>query len=165
MSSLSPLERLGRRLELLSLERAVLVKAASFALIGVVNVAVDFSVFSVAYFHLGLPIIVANVISWCVAVTGSYVMNSLITFAKESGRQLRLKDYGSFVLSQLGGLVANTTTVFVASYFIALFLRVSPDAAAPVLLAKVLAIGASFLVNFSLSHFVVFRPREKMIDR
>ena len=165
MSSLSPLERLGRRLELLSLERAVLVKAASFALIGVVNVAVDFSVFSVAYFHLGLPIIVANVISWCVAVTGSYVMNSLITFAKESGRQLRMKDYGSFVLSQLGGLVANTTTVFVASYFIALFLRVSPDAAAPVLLAKVLAIGASFLVNFSLSHFVVFRPREKMIDR
>ena len=165
MSSPSPLERLGRRLELLWLDRAVLVKAASFALIGMVNVAVDFSVFSVAYFHLGLPIIVANVISWCVAVTGSYVMNSLITFAKESGRQLRMKDYGSFVLSQLGGLVANTTTVFVASYFIALFLRVSPDAAAPVLLAKVLAIGASFLVNFSLSHFVVFRPREKMIDR
>ena len=165
MSSLSPLERLGRRLELLWLDRAVLVKAASFALIGVVNVAVDFSVFSVAYFHLGLPIIVANVISWCVAVTGSYVMNSLITFAKESGRQLRMKDYGSFVLSQLGGLLANTTTVFVASYFIALFLNVPPDAALPVLLAKVLAIGASFLVNFSLSHFVVFRPREKMIDR
>jgi putative flippase GtrA len=165
MSSLSPLERLGRRLELLWLDRAVLVKAASFALIGVVNVAVDFSVFSVAYFHLGLPIIVANVISWCVAVTGSYVMNSLITFAKESGRRLRLKDYGSFVLSQLGGLLANTTTVFVASYFIALFLHVPRDGALPVLLAKVLAIGASFLVNFSLSHFVVFRPREKMIDR
>jgi putative flippase GtrA len=165
MSSLSPLERLGRRLELLSLERAVLVKAASFALIGVVNVAVDFSVFFIAYFHLGLAIIVANVISWCVAVTGSYVMNSLITFAKESGRRLRMKDYGSFVLSQLGGLVANTTTVFVASYFIALVLHVPRDAARPVLLAKVLAIGASFLVNFSLSHFVVFRPREKMIDR
>jgi putative flippase GtrA len=165
MSSLSPLERLGRRLELLWLERAVLAKAASFALIGVINVAVDFSVFSVAYFHLGLPIIVANVISWSVAVTGSYVMNSLITFANESGRQLRVKDYGSFVLSQLGGLVANTTTVFVASYFIALFLHVPQDAALPVLLAKVLAIGASFLVNFSLSHFVVFRPREKMIDR
>ena len=165
MSSLSTLERLGRRLELLWLDRAVLVKAASFALIGVVNVAVDFSVFSVAYFLLGLPIIVANVISWSVAVTGSYVMNSLITFAKETGRHLRVKDYGSFVLSQLGGLVANTTTVFVASYFIALVLHVPRDAARPVLLAKVLAIGASFLVNFSLSHFVVFRPREKMIDR
>jgi putative flippase GtrA len=29
----------------------------------------------------------------------------------------------------------------------------------PVLIGKVLAIGASFLVNFSLSHFVVFRKR------
>jgi len=27
----------------------------------------------------------------------------------------------------------------------------------PVLLGKLLAIGASFIVNFSLSHFVVFR--------
>ena len=160
----SPLERFGRRLDRLWLERAILIKAASFALIGVVNVAVDFSVFSIAYFHLGLPLIAANVISWCVAVTGSYVMNSLITFAKESGRRLRVKDYGSFVLSQLGGLLANTTTVFVGSYFIALFLHLPRDAAVPVLLAKGLAIGASFLVNFSLSHFVVFRPRE-MIDR
>jgi len=25
--------------------------------------------------------------------------------------------------------------------------------------SKVIAIGATFLVNFSLSHFVVFRPR------
>jgi putative flippase GtrA len=29
----------------------------------------------------------------------------------------------------------------------------------PVLVGKLLAIGASFLVNFSLSHFVVFRKR------
>jgi putative flippase GtrA len=28
-----------------------------------------------------------------------------------------------------------------------------------VLIGKVLAIGASFLVNFSVSHFVVFRKR------
>jgi putative flippase GtrA len=165
MSIPSPLERIGRRLGLVWLDRAVLVKAATFALIGVVNVAVDFSVFSVGYFRFGLPIVAANVLSWSVAVTGSYVMNSLITFAKESGRQLRIKDYGSFVLSQVGGLVANTMTVFIASYVIALVLRLPSDAALPVLLAKVLAIGASFLVNFSLSHFVVFRPREKIIDQ
>jgi putative flippase GtrA len=164
MSLPSPLERLGRRFEFVSLERAVLVKAGTFALIGVVNVAVDFTVFSIAYFGLKLPIIAANVLAWCVAVTGSYVMNSLITFAKESGRQLRVKDYGSFVLSQVGGLIANTMTVFIASYVIALVLHLPRDAALPVLLAKGLAIGASFLVNFSLSHFVVFRPREKMID-
>ena len=74
-------------------------------------------------------------------------MNSLTTFARESGRELRLTSYFNFALSQVAGLVANTATVFVASYFM------------PVLIGKVLAIGASFLVNFSLSHFVVFRKR------
>jgi len=44
------------------------------------------------------------------------------------------------------GLIANTTVLVVASWMI------------PELIAKVLAIGASFLVNFSLSHWVVFRP-------
>jgi putative flippase GtrA len=76
-----------------------------------------------------------------------------------------VKDYGSFVLSQVGGLIANTMTVFIASYVIALVLHLPRDGALPVLLAKGLAIGASFLVNFSLSHFVVFRPREKIIDQ
>ena len=128
-------------------ERAIALKAMSFAAVGVVNSAVDFGVFSLAYYYFGLPIITANVMAWIVAVSGSYVMNSLTTFARESGRELRPTAYFTFLVSQLAGLVANTTTVFIASYFM------------PVLLGKVLAIGASFLVNFSLSHFIVFRKR------
>ncbi len=129
-------------------ERAMALKAVSFAAVGVVNSAVDFAVFSFAYYWLGLPIVAANVMAWLVAVSGSYVMNSLTTFARESGCELRAKAYFTFLISQVGGLLANTATVFVASYFM------------PVLLGKVLAIGASFLVNFSLSHFVVFRKRK-----
>jgi putative flippase GtrA len=142
-------EGLSRRLVRAVRSRAVMLKAVSFALVGLVNFAVDFSVFSFAHLYLNWPIITANVVAWSIAVSGSYVMNSLITFAAESGGQLRLKDYGTFVLSQTGGLVTNTAAVFMLSYFI------------PVLLAKGLAIGASFLVNFSLSHFVVFRRRGK----
>jgi len=128
-------------------ERAIVLKALSFAIVGVVNSAVDFGVFSFAYYYLTLPIITANVASWAVAVSGSYVMNSLTTFARESGRALSFKAYVGFALSQVAGLVANTATVFIASYFV------------PVWVGKLLAIGASFLVNFSLSHFVVFRKR------
>jgi putative flippase GtrA len=61
---------------------------------------------------------------------------------------LRWRAYGAFVLSGVVGVIANTTTLVVASYWM------------PVLAAKLLAIAASFLVNFSLSHFVVFRTRE-----
>jgi putative flippase GtrA len=139
--------RLFERLIVAWHERAIVLKALSFALVGVVNSAVDFSVFALAYSYFDLPIVLANVLSWCVAVSGSYVMNSLTTFAHESGRELRAKAYFSFALSQVAGLVANTTTVVVASYFM------------PVLVGKVLAIGVSFLVNFTLSHFIVFRKR------
>jgi putative flippase GtrA len=127
-------------------------KAATFALVGTVNMVVDFSLFSLAYFVLGLSIVAANVLAWSIAVTGSYVMNSTFTFAEESGRRLRLKAYATFVVAQLGGLLASTVTVFVASYFM------------PVLVGKLLAIGVTFLINFSLSHFIVFRRQAEPND-
>jgi putative flippase GtrA len=140
--------RLSERLIAAWHERAIVLKAMSFAAVGVVNAAVDFGVFSFAYYSLELPIVTSNLMAWIVAASGSYIMNSLTTFARESGRQLRAKAYFTFLISQIAGFLANTTTVFVASYFM------------PVLFGKVLAIGASFLVNFSLSHFVVFRNRK-----
>jgi putative flippase GtrA len=151
--------------------RALTLKAASFAVIGVINTLLDFGVFLVArelfrspystavlggfaeFCHCGtaekLALIPANVVAWSVAVSGSYVLNSLVTFAVESGRQLRLKSFASFVASGAAGLIANTATVYGLSYFI------------PELAAKACAILASFLVNFSLSHFVVFRPARR----
>lgn len=134
-------------------QRAIVLKAVSFAVVGLVNSAVDFGVFSFAYYYLGLPIVTANVLAWIVAVTGSYVMNSLTTFARESKRVLTLKAYAGFAASQVAGLVANTATVVIASFFMEVWI------------GKVLAIGASFLVNFSLSHFVVFRKRPDAAQR
>jgi putative flippase GtrA len=126
-------------------ERATLFKAVSFGLIGVVNTAVDFSVFSLGYYLLDLPIVVANMLSWAVAVTCSYLLNSRITFSIDTRRELAFRTYFEFVLAQVAGFAANTATVVIASHFM------------PVLLGKVLATAASFMVNFSLSHFVVFR--------
>jgi putative flippase GtrA len=131
----------------------VSLKAASFAVIGVVNTLVDLAVFLAAYTMFELPLIPANVLAWLVAVSGSYVMNCFITFAAESGRQLRWRAYGAFVASGVAGVIANTATLVVASYWM------------PVLAAKLLAIVASFAVNFSLSHFVVFRTREPRAER
>ncbi|HEV3371702.1 MAG TPA: GtrA family protein [Xanthobacteraceae bacterium] len=141
--------------------RAVALKAVSFALVGVINASVDFGVFSFFYFYLGFPIVAANLISWLVAVTGSYVMNSMTTFAAESGRKLRLKSYATFLLAQVAGLVANTATVYLVPKVIGRILGIDPALTSLVLIGKLLAIGSSFLVNFSLSHFVVFRHRGK----
>jgi putative flippase GtrA len=132
--------------------RAVSLKAVSFGMVGVVNTFVDLGVFLIAYGEFGVPLIPANVLSWLVAVTGSYAMNTYITFAAESGGKLRWRDYGTFVVSGVAGVIANTTALVVASYFV------------PVVIAKFIAILASFVVNFLLSHFVVFRPGKRARD-
>lgn len=139
--SASVLERLAAAWQ----GRAVSLKAVSFALVGVVNTAIDFGLFLVAYGVFGLSLIPANLASWIVAVSGSYVMNSYTTFAAESGRTLKWRSYATFVISGIAGVIGNTATLVAASYVM------------PVLAAKLCAILVSFLINFTLSHFVVFR--------
>jgi putative flippase GtrA len=146
----APLQKLIDRLAVAWHERAVALKAVSFAMVGVVNSAVDFGVFSFAYYYLAQPILVANSLAWIVAVTCSYVLNSTITFAAESGRRLALKHYFAFAFSQVAGFLANTATVWCLVTL----------AHVPAWAAKVAAIVVSFAVNFSLSHFVVFKVRK-----
>lgn len=151
--NLPPAKSLRERLIHAWQEHAILLKAVSFAFVGVVNSLIDFGVFSFCYYALDLPIIAANTAAWAVAVTGSYVMNSTITFAAESGRRLHMRGYLGFALSQVMGFLGNTVTVWCL---------VELDAV-PAWAAKVVAIGVSFVINFSLSHFLVFRaarPRE-----
>jgi putative flippase GtrA len=151
-------------------ERAILLKAVSFALVGVVNATVNYIVFWLmlrametnaalgsgidgAARPLGVGsedgrAIAANVVAWVIAVSGSYVMNSYFTFAAESGRKLSWRAYFTFAASGILGLLADTTALLIATRFL------------PIMLAKIVAIGAGFVVNFSMSHFVVFRPRK-----
>ena len=129
-------------------ERAVALKAISFAFVGVINTGIDFSVFWTAATVLHWPLVPANVTAWTVAVTFSYVVNSFTTFGPESGRVLRWRDYLTFVASGLAGMVAATTTLFLLSYV------------ASLLVAKLVSIAVSFVVNFSMSHFVVFKAKK-----
>ncbi len=148
----APLRSIIDRLTVAWHERAVALKAISFAMVGVVNTAIDFSIFWTAARVFGWPLIPANVLAWLVAVTCSYAMNSLFTFGPESGRILRWRDYATFAASGVAGMVASTATLFALSY------------ALPVLVAKLLSIAVSFAVNFSLSHFVVFKDRRPRGD-
>ena len=159
-------------------DRALSLKAIAFGLVGVVNTVVDYGVFLLAraQFDKSPPalaaftwfsdacgcsnaaafsLIAANTLSWIVAVSGSYIMNSSITFAAESGRQLRWRAYFTFVASGVAGWLANTAALLVAAEVLLL----------PVWLSKGLAILAGFVVNFSLSHFVVFRARPRTAEK
>jgi putative flippase GtrA len=158
MKPLPLFERLDHRLRRAWRERAITLKAASFAAIGAVNTLVDFGFFIIAYKLFDIPLIPANVLAWLIAVSGSYVMNSYITFAAESGRTLTWRAYGAFVASGIAGVITNTATLYVV-YELVLEPIFEPESWIPLVAAKVMAIVASFIVNFSLAHFVVFRTR------
>ena len=143
----APLQNIIDRLTVAWHERAIALKAISFAFVGVINTVIDFSVFWTAATYLQWPLVPANVLAWLVAVSFSYAMNSFTTFGPESGGVLRWRDYGTFIASGVAGMVASTTTLFLLSYVL------------PVLAAKLISILVSFVVNFSLSHFVVFKTR------
>ena len=152
----NPLRTLFDRLLTAWHERAFILKAASFASVGFVNSLIDFVVFWIAVQYLGLPLIPANVLSWLVAISNSFAMNSFITFARESGRKLRWRAYLTFASVGVIGLLVNTTVLLLA---VRLMPRLIADPVQQLAAAKACAILASFLVNFSLSNFVVFRRR------
>ncbi len=131
------------------LRHPTVAKMMSFGIIGVANAIIDFGVFSISYQALGIPIVPANVMAWLVAVSCSYVMNTMITFRAESGRVLRWKDYFVFAASGFLGMVVNTATLLVLSKVM------------PVYAAKIGAIFTAFIVNFAMSHFVVFRTKPR----
>lgn len=137
-------------------ERAFILKAASFAAVGVLNSLIDFFVFWTAVHQFDLPIIPANIVSWLVAVSNSYVMNSFITFARESNRQLRWRSYLTFLGAGVAGLIVNTSVLVAAVELMPRFIN---DPTQQLAAAKACAILAAFLVNFSLSHFVVFKRK------
>ncbi len=143
----APLQNILDRLSVAWHERAIALKAISFAFVGVINTVIDFSIFWIAATYLLWPLVPANVLAWIVAVSFSYALNSFTTFGPESGRVLRWRDYGTFIASGVAGMVASTATLFFLSYVL------------PILFAKLLSILVSFVVNFSLSHFVVFKTR------
>lgn len=128
-------------------DRVLHTQALKFAGIGVLNTLLDLAIFLTALKFLTASLVIANVLAWIVAVSFSYVLNSMITFAAYSGRRVCWRDYAAFVTSGLAGVTANTVTLVVAAQFV------------PVLAAKFLAIGVSFVVNFTLARSVVFRPR------
>jgi putative flippase GtrA len=126
--------------------RALVVKLLSFASIGVLNTAIDLMVFTAAYKIMALPLIACNLLSWLVAVSASYAMNTKLTFGRETGGAFRAEDFLRFVGSGFLGVIVTTTTLVVFSHY------------TNIVGAKLLSVMGGFAVNFSMTHFLVFRP-------
>ena len=128
-------------------------KMLSFGIIGavngLVNYAVTVGVTTLALVPLALgandvALGAAKALGWAVAVSNSYLLNTLFTFAEESGRRLGWNTYLRFVASGTLGLAVEVLSFLVAVRYL------------PLSIAAIVPIGLSFIANFTMTRLVVF---------
>jgi putative flippase GtrA len=131
-------------------------KMLSFGVIGVgngfVNYGVTVGVTVLVLTPLGLaasdPALgLAKALGWAVAVSNSYLLNTLFTFARESGGRLSWPTYLRFVASGTVGLAIEVASFLFAVRYL------------PLSLAAIVPIGLAFVANFAMARLFVFsRP-------
>jgi len=119
-----------------------------FAVVGVFNTIIDFVVFLLLtrlIHFFGEHVLYANIISFSVAVTNSYLLNRRWTFRSKDTE--RVKQYIRFFSINATGLGVNTLLLYLFVYHAHLY-----D-----VIAKALAIGITLFWNFFLNKWLVFK--------
>ena len=119
-------------------------RAATFICVGAVNTVIDVAAFACFYQLAGLGVISSNLLAFLIAVTNSYILNFLITFADRHSRRGTLRSFARFVLVAVTSLCASTIIVYLLS------LVMHP------MIAKLIATGASTFINYRGSCRFVF---------
>lgn len=127
------------------MRRSRIREIARFSAVGVINTGIDLAVFSVAFYSLGLNLILANTIAYSAATINSYLMNKYWTFAGQSAPEVSTTEFTRFVLFNLGGLILSNVAVFIFASFVI-----------PIV-AKLGAVGVTFIWNYVTIRRFVFR--------
>jgi putative flippase GtrA len=115
-----------------------------FAIVGGVNAAIDLGIFVVLLYAFGWSPIAAHTAGFLAAVINSYVMNKLWTFQdRDWSRRAIWRGLRFFAVAFGGWLVGAAVIALAVPAF-------------PALVAKLLAIGATFVWNYTLSRLWVF---------
>jgi len=123
-----------------------MVQFIKFAVVGVLNSAIQYLVFLFLYSFTGTQYLLASIIGYVAGMTNSYILNRRWTF--ESRNQKLLTELGRLVAVNLVSLGVNLGL---------LYLLVSTGVMIPQW-AQVVAITGSTLVNFVLNKVWTFAP-------
>lgn len=115
-----------------------------FSLVGVVNTAIDFVVFTLLTLT-GLVPVLCNIISYSCGVINSYFLNRGWTFEKKGKNSI--SEFMKFVIVNLLSLGASTLVLYL----------LNDTYSINVYLSKLMATFASLVINFLGSKFVVFK--------
>jgi putative flippase GtrA len=121
-----------------------ILRPATFGAIGLLNTVIDFLVF---WTLLDLmPALLANVISFTVGATNSFVLNTLVTFHdRRANPKLSLQRALRFAGVTLGCLALSSGTLFLLLHVL------------PALYAKAVSIIATFAAGYIFNDRLVFK--------
>jgi putative flippase GtrA len=116
-----------------------------FALVGVFNTCIDFSIFWLCARVLFLPLVASNFASWIVAFSISFLVNNHWTFRRHHTDFLRWPYYLRVAAGNL------------ASWAVATAVLVQAATHLPLAWAKLLSIAVGFVLNFLIGKFMPLR--------
>jgi putative flippase GtrA len=120
-----------------------------YVVVSIGALAVDMAVF-LALLQTGLPSPIAAAIGYSVGIAAHWMLSSRKVFqnrVSDRGTRERTQQKGMFVVSALLGLIVTMSIVGIGDG-----LGIDPR------IAKVMAIGMSFVITYLLRNVVVFRP-------
>jgi len=83
-----------------------------FGIVGVSSTIIDWGIFYILNYYLGIYYLIAKVLSFLVSVVNSYIWNRRWTFRSQD--QKKMHEFGRFVLVAIVGLALNTYIMYFA---------------------------------------------------
>jgi putative flippase GtrA len=123
-----------------------------FAIVGAIGMVVDLTILNIMHKVVGLPLLVANTISFSVAVLSNFTWNRLWTFPESRARPL-IPQLAQFALVNVVGLAINNLVLW---FVFTLVRDVVPD---PwnYNLAKIIAIGVVLFWNYGINRLWTYK--------
>jgi putative flippase GtrA len=132
-----------------------------YVVVGLMGTILDIGLYALLHIMLGMPILLANSISYCAGMLNNYFFHRYWTFANRSHKAVSLQ-LSEFMLVCISGLIVNNLLVLLfAQPFGLLF---ASDATSD-LLSKVAAQGLSMCWNFLANHLWTFREPAKVVNK
>lgn len=127
-------------------------RIATFVGIGMINTAIDILSFACLYGLADLDVISSNVAAFLIAVTNSFILNRLVTFADRPSRGDAPRAFARFFMVAVTAMTASTVIVYLLSQFM------HP------MFGKLIATAASTTINYTGCYWFAF-PGSRNADR
>ena len=118
--------------------RKILGEFIKFGLIGVLNTGIHIAALYILTEYLGVYYIVASCIGFCLAVTNSFILNTLWTFKKDLKEKTKTR-YTKFFIISLAALGVNLGMLYLITEYFGIWYIAS----------QLVATGFSLIVNFA----------------